>query len=233
MNAGAQRAAVDAVSAARVIVARLGKTQHNEDLAADILDAWRSVEAGLRSMLGGSSLSGQPLIHELRQRQLLSLEQANALAEFRAVSERSERTDYTPTDRDVSAVRGAFLKLEAGLKWMPASADANGLLALKPFVPMEPTAVYTLAYVYSPKKQTSTVTLLTDGPTRVWVGDKMGFERVVPKQTPFSQEEKFPVELVVGWNAVLLKTVTSGATHRIGLQFTGDLLRMTATPDDR
>ena len=124
-------------------------------------------------------------------------------------------------------------KLEAGLKWLPASADANGLLALKPFVPMEPTAVYTLAYVYSPKKQTSTVTLLTDGPTRVWVGDKMGFERAVPKQTPFNQEEKFPVELEVGWNTILLKTVTSGGTHRVGLQFTGDLLRMAATPDDQ
>ena len=122
-------------------------------------------------------------------------------------------------------------KLGSGLKWLPASADASGLLSLKPFLPMEPITAYTLAYVYSPKKQSSIVTLLTDGPTRVWVGGIMAFERGVPKLAPFLQEEKFPVELVAGWNAILLKTVTSGATHRVGLQFTGELLQMATVPD--
>ncbi len=132
---------------------------------------------------------------------------------------------------DIEKAPDVKAKLPAGLKWLPAQADAGGLLALKPFLPMEPIAVYTLSYVYSPKKQTSTVTLLTDGPTRVWLGGALAFERAVPKLAPFVQEEKFAVELAAGWNPVLLKTVTSGATHRVGLQFSGEFLRMAAAPE--
>ena len=111
----AQRAALEAMNAARPIVARLDVGKHSEDLAADIIEAWNAVETGLRSLIGGSALTGQMLIRELRQRQLLSLEQANALAEFHAARERAARTDYKPTPADVNAARDAFLKLEAGL----------------------------------------------------------------------------------------------------------------------
>jgi tetratricopeptide (TPR) repeat protein len=111
----AQRAALDAMNAARPIVARLDIAKNSEDLAADIIEAWNAVETGLRSLVGGSALTGQMLIRELRQRQLLSLEQANALAEFHAARERAARTDYKPTTGDVNAAREAFLKLEAGL----------------------------------------------------------------------------------------------------------------------
>jgi len=112
---GAQRAALDALNAARPIVARLDVGKNSEDLAADIIESWNIVETGLRSLVGGSALTGQTLIRELRQRQLLSLEQANALAEFHAARERAARTDYKPTPADVGAVRDAFLKLEAGM----------------------------------------------------------------------------------------------------------------------
>ena len=87
----------------------------SEDLAADIIEAWTAVETGLRSLVGGSALTGQMLIRELRQRHFLSLEQANALAEFHAARERAARTDYAPTEADINATRDAFLKLEAGL----------------------------------------------------------------------------------------------------------------------
>lgn len=96
-------------------MARLSASRDKEDLAADIIEAWTAVESGLRSLVGGSPLVGQTLIRELRQRQLLSLEQANALAEFHAASERAAQTDYAPTEHDVNASRDAFLKLEAGL----------------------------------------------------------------------------------------------------------------------
>jgi tetratricopeptide (TPR) repeat protein len=121
MTASSQRAALDAVHSARPIVARLSADRHKEDLAADILDAWTAVETGLRSLIGGSTLAGQALIRELRQRHFLSLEQANSLAEFNAARERSARTDYTPTEGDVNAVRDAFLKLEAGLMGEPTA----------------------------------------------------------------------------------------------------------------
>ena len=115
MTGGSSRAALDAVHAARPIVARLSTTRDKEDLAADIIEAWAAVETGLRSLIGGSSLAGQSLIRELRQRNFLSLDQANALAEFNAARERAGRTDYTPTESDVNATRDAFLKLESGL----------------------------------------------------------------------------------------------------------------------
>ena len=115
MTTGSQRAALDAVHSARPIVARLSTARDKEDLAADIIEAWTAVETGLRSLVGGTSLGGQALIRELRQRNFLSLDQANSLAEFHAARERAGRTDYAPTDGDVNATRDAFLKLESGL----------------------------------------------------------------------------------------------------------------------
>ena len=123
MTGGSQRAALDAVHAARPIVARLNIARDKEDLAADIIEAWGAVESGLRSLIGGSTLTGQTLIRELRQRHFLSLEQANALAEFHAARERAGRTDYAPTEGDINATRDAFLKLESGLMGEPAAAD--------------------------------------------------------------------------------------------------------------
>ena len=123
---GAHRAALDALNAARPIVARLDVGKNSEDLAADLIESWNVVETGLRSLVGGSALTGQMLIRELRQRQLLSLEQANSLAEFHAARERAARTDYKPTAADVSAARDAFLKLEAGMLGDPANSFAPG-----------------------------------------------------------------------------------------------------------
>jgi tetratricopeptide (TPR) repeat protein len=120
MTAGSQRAALDAINSARPIVARLNMSRNSEDLAADIIEAWTAVETGLRSLVGGSALSGQNLIRELRTRHFLTFEQGNALAEFHAARERSARTDYTPNEGDVNAARDAFIKLEAGLMGEPA-----------------------------------------------------------------------------------------------------------------
>jgi tetratricopeptide (TPR) repeat protein len=123
---GAQRAALEALNVARPIVARLDIGKNSEDLAADLIESWNAVETGLRSLVGGSALTGQTLIRELRQRQLLSLEQANALAEFHAARERAARTDYNPTANDVAAARDAFIKLEAGMLGDAGSSFAPG-----------------------------------------------------------------------------------------------------------
>jgi tetratricopeptide (TPR) repeat protein len=127
MSTSAQRAALESLHAARPLVARLGSSRSSEDVAADLIEAWTAVETGLRSMIGGSALSGQMLIRELRQRHFLSLEQANSLAEFHASRERAARTDYQPTESDINAARDAFLKLEAGLMGAaPPSSFAPG-----------------------------------------------------------------------------------------------------------
>jgi tetratricopeptide (TPR) repeat protein len=122
MTAGSQRAALDAIHSARPIIARLSMARDSEDLAADLIEAWTATETGLRSLIGGSSLTGQMLIRELRQRHFLSLDQANALAEFHAARERASRVDYKPTEGDVNASRDAFVKLEAGLMGEPPAA---------------------------------------------------------------------------------------------------------------
>jgi tetratricopeptide (TPR) repeat protein len=142
----AQRTALEALNSARPLVARLGSTRSPEDVAADLIEAWTLVETGLRSLVGGSALSGQMLIRELRQRHFLQLDQANALAEFHAARERASRTEYQPTESDINAARDAFLKLEAGLMgatpassstFAPGGAPPAAATARAPTVPME------------------------------------------------------------------------------------------------
>jgi len=115
MAGPAERSALAALDLARPVIARLDSSRNSEDLAADLIESWSAVETALRSLLGGSSLGGQALIRELRQRQMLSFEQANSLAEYQAARDRAQRTDYRPSAADINAARDGFLKLESGL----------------------------------------------------------------------------------------------------------------------
>ena len=116
------RHALSALDAARPAIARLDRSRHAEELAADLIEAWGGVETALRSLLGGTPLAGQQLIREARQRQLITFDQANALAEFQAARERAQDTAYHPSDGDINAAREGFLKLEASLM-TPAVAE--------------------------------------------------------------------------------------------------------------
>lgn len=115
MAGPAERSALAALDQARPVIARLDISRNSEDVAADLIESWSAVETALRSLVGGSSLGGQALIRELRQRQMLSFEQANSLAEYQAARDRAQRTDYRPSVADVNAARDGFLKLESGL----------------------------------------------------------------------------------------------------------------------
>ena len=115
MTAPVLRGARFALDAARPAVARLDSARGPEDLAADLIETWSAVEAALRSLVGSTVLTGQPLIREARQRQLINFDQANALAEFQAVHDRVQTTSYHPTGADVNAARSAFLKLDSAL----------------------------------------------------------------------------------------------------------------------
>lgn len=114
-----------ALAPARPLVARVDIAQHSEEIAADLLDIWNAVEVALRALLGGSSLSGQALVQELRQRNMISIEQAHALLDFLAARDRVKRTEYRPTSADVNAAREAYNKLDQGLRAEAASAGAN------------------------------------------------------------------------------------------------------------
>ena len=114
-----------ALAPARPLVARVDISQNAEEIAADILDIWNAVEVALRALLGGSALGGQPLIQELRQRNMISIDQAHALLDFLAARERVKRTEYRPTSGDVEAARNAYSMLDQGLRAEAASAGAS------------------------------------------------------------------------------------------------------------
>lgn len=134
MSTPGQRNARAILDAARAIVGRLEPTSGAEDLAADLIEIWGAVESSLRALVGSDSLSGQPLIREARQRQMISFDLANALAEFQAVFDRVHDTSYRPTEADVGAARSAFLTLDTALLAEPSVTDP-----LRP-APIDPMA---------------------------------------------------------------------------------------------
>jgi tetratricopeptide (TPR) repeat protein len=110
-----QRTAIAALDAARPVIARLDTNGHPDEIAADLLESWAAVETALRALLGGSSLSGQALVSEVRQRGLLDYRHAHSLLGFLAARDRAGRTDHRPTSEDVDAARSGFQVLESAL----------------------------------------------------------------------------------------------------------------------
>ena len=113
------RTASLALDQARPVVARLDIARNPEDVAADIIESWSAAETALRALVGGSSLTGQALVKELRQREQLTLEQGHALLAFLGARDRVARTEYRPTGADVAAAREGFQRLEAAVSSGP------------------------------------------------------------------------------------------------------------------
>ena len=103
------------LDSARPVLAQLDVSRGPEKAKADLMAVWSAVEAALRSLVGGSTATGQQLIRDARSRQLLSFDQANALVAFDSLREQLARPDFAPTDTDANTARTAFLKLDAGL----------------------------------------------------------------------------------------------------------------------
>jgi hypothetical protein len=127
-----QRSALAALNHVRPIIARLDISRHPEDVAADVIEGWNGTEVALRSLLGGSALSGQALIRELRQREMLSLAPTHALMEFLAARERAGKTGYTPTAADIAASRHGFLELVGALTGPAEPIASTGAAAAAP-----------------------------------------------------------------------------------------------------
>ena len=151
-----------ALAPARPLVTRVDISQHSEEIAADILDIWNAVEVAMRALLGGSALGGQPLVQELRQRNMISIEQAHALLDFLAARDRVKRTEYRPTSDDVTAAREAYNKLDEGLRAEAASAGASATAATAPRAAPAP-AVPTSAAQGAPAPRRSRVPWLPIG----------------------------------------------------------------------
>lgn len=111
---------------------RLDQIRGPEDAAADIMDLWGAVEAAMRAMLGGSTLSGQALVRELRQRGILNLEQANALASFWDARARVDDVGYKPTLTDVGFARMGYNELGRAISEGPAGGATPAAAAATP-----------------------------------------------------------------------------------------------------
>lgn len=140
MTPADRAAAQAALDEGRGVYSRLDQIRGPEDAAADILDLWGAAEAAMRAMLGGSTLSGQALVRELRQRGILNLEQANALATFWDARARVDDVGYKPTLTDVGYARLGYNELGRAVSEAsnapatPAATTAAGSDA-SPFAP--------------------------------------------------------------------------------------------------
>lgn len=103
------RAALDD---ARAAADRLEQTANPTEMAQSVADASRFATAALQRLAGTSALSGQDLLRELRQRNLLSLAQAHAMVNLGSLAERVGAGDYAITPRDVESVRQAVGELQ-------------------------------------------------------------------------------------------------------------------------
>lgn len=141
MTPADRAAAQAALDEGRGVYSRLDQIRGPEDAAADILDLWGAAEAAMRAMLGGSTLSGQALVRELRQRGILNLEQANALATFWDARARVDDVGYKPTLTDVGYARLGYNELGRAISEAsnaPAAtstAAATGAADTSPFAP--------------------------------------------------------------------------------------------------
>ena len=112
MTTDGQRLARAAFDAARATFERLTSTADPAELATALREAWRATEGALRSLAGTTTLSGTALVRELRQRSLLSLDDAHALVDFQAAAERAGTDDYTPSAVDIAAATSARDRLD-------------------------------------------------------------------------------------------------------------------------
>lgn len=133
------RSALAALDAARPLIVRLDERRHPEDAAADLIEGWAGVETALRAMMGGSSLSGQALVSDVRAAGLLDYPHAHALLGFLAARDRATRPDYHPSGEDVAAARAGFQAIEAANGvGIAADTDTHPTPAGPPMPPLPP-----------------------------------------------------------------------------------------------
>ena len=112
-------------------------------------------------------------------------------------------------------------------KWKSLYAEPSGKLDLTALM-VPDAAVYARAYVFAPKKQKATLSILSANPVRVWVNDQSSFDRQSPGT---GVEETFTTDLKQGWNIVLIKMPNAGKPATLNLRIAGEGLRTAGTPD--
>lgn len=134
MTPSDRQAARAALAQTRPIYLRLDQIRSPEDAAADVIELWTAAESAMRAMLGGSVLSGKPLISELAHRGTLSLAQANALVAFWDTRTRLNDVSYKPTLTDVGHARVGYNALTEVVEAAPASSSMSQPHTTEPIV---------------------------------------------------------------------------------------------------
>jgi tetratricopeptide (TPR) repeat protein len=116
---------------ARPAVERLAASRD----AASLVAAWAAIEAALQGAAANRSLTGQGLVRDLRQRNILTLDQGHAVIELLAARDRAVVPGYQVTDADVAAARDALQQLAMA----PPVTPMPGLVAPPPAAPISPT----------------------------------------------------------------------------------------------
>jgi tetratricopeptide (TPR) repeat protein len=97
------------IDSARPAVERLASARD----AASLVAAWTAIESALQDSASNRTLVGQALVRDLRQRNVLTLDQGHALIELLAAHDRAVVPGYAVTDADVAAARDALNQLVA------------------------------------------------------------------------------------------------------------------------
>ena len=97
------------IESARPAIDRLASSRDGASLVA----AWSAIETALQSSASNPTLVGQALVRDLRQRNVLTLDQGHALIELLAAHDRAVVPGYVVTDADVAAAREALNQLAA------------------------------------------------------------------------------------------------------------------------
>ena len=97
------------IDSARPAVERLASARD----AASLVAAWTAIESALQDSASNRTLVGQALVRDLRQRNVLTLDQGHALIELLAAHDRAVVPGYAVTDADVAAAREALNQLVA------------------------------------------------------------------------------------------------------------------------
>ena len=79
-------------------------------------------------------------------------------------------------------------------------------------------------------EQKTEMLLGADSKVRVWLNGKQVHERAAPRSAK-PDDERVPVTLKAGWNAVLVK-VAAEKDHGLYLRFAGEGLRVSSNPVD-
>ena len=97
------------IESARPAVERLASARD----AASLVAAWTAIESALQNASSNRTFVGQALVRDLRQRNVLTLDQGHALIELLAAHDRAVVPGYAVTDADVAAAGDALNQLAA------------------------------------------------------------------------------------------------------------------------